>query len=225
MVSSTSLILASSPPSWAALASSTRSFRSYASSSAAGTRGDREEHRSAWPPSPPPPESPPRPHLAAAAACPGHPAAARQPRPAAAVPGCPPAARPAPGAPPAPAPCGTGPAAAPPAPDRQQDGQWDPRRTPTPDPHTHPPLPTCLASPARSRAVLAASWARVAARLLLARFTFRASVCPSRSPICPMASASCCSALAVCACIWGAVARGAGTIRERTQRGRVPARL
>lgn len=135
MVSSTSLILASSPPSWAALASSTRSFRSYASSSAVGTKGDREEHRSAWPPPPPPPESPPRPHLAAAAACPGHPAAVRQPRPAAAVPGCLPAARPGPGAPPAPAPCGTGPAVAPPAPDRQQGWSVGPPR----DPPTRPP--------------------------------------------------------------------------------------
>lgn len=43
--------------------------------------------------------------------------------------------------------------------------------------------PTCLASPARSRAALAASCARVAARLLFARFTFRASICPSSAPI------------------------------------------
>lgn len=89
------------------------------------------------PPRPPPPDPLPRPHLAAAAACPGYLAAAWQPRPAAAVPGCPPAVRPAPGAPLAPALSGTGPAAAPPAP----AGQWGRSVGPPRDPHQHP-MPT-----------------------------------------------------------------------------------
>lgn len=77
-------------------------------------------------PGPPPltpptaPASPLRPHLAAAAACPGRPAAVPRPPPATAVPGCSPAAHPAPGAPPAPLLSGTGPEVGPPAP----AGQW-----------------------------------------------------------------------------------------------------
>lgn len=86
-----------------------------------GDRGNMSQ------PGPPPltpptaPASPLWPHLAAAAACPGRPAAVPRPPPATAVPGCSPAARPAPGAPPAPVLCGTGPEVGPPVPVGQLD--------------------------------------------------------------------------------------------------------